>query len=159
MLENTEYSYENTIAAWDPTGMHDFGQELIDANMDPRLDKSPPKDHARRSFVFHPSFMDTYFDLKAIDPKLAEQFIEALMKYGIDDEKEEFENPVLRASLYGPYATISSAFIKYLARKNESYRKEIHRRELEARQKSEEDRNRQNERRRKYREYERRMRL
>ena len=158
MLENTEYSCENTIATWDPTGLRDYAQEIIDM-CDPFYCEPLPKKLVRRSFVFHPSFMDTYFDLKAIDPKLAEQFIEAVMKFGVDDEKEEFKNPVLRTALYGPYATISSAYIKYVARKNETYRKEIHRRELEARQKSEEDRKRRNERRRKYREYERRMRL
>lgn len=158
MLENTEYSCENTIATWDPEGLRDYAQEIIDM-CDPFYCGPLPKKLVRRSFVFHPSFMDTYFDLKAIDPKLAEQFIEAVMKFGVDDEKEEFKNPVLRTALYGPYATISSAYIKYVARKNETYRKEIHRRELEARQKSEEDRKRRNERRRKYREYERRMRL
>ena len=90
------------------------------------------KPYSRTSFLFYPSFLDAYWDLKAIDPRYAEIYIEALMCFGVDRVDEIPDIPVIKLALRAPFITIDKAFTNYIVRRNDA-RKQEHR-EREAKQ-------------------------
>jgi len=90
------------------------------------------KPHSRASFLFHPSFLDSYFDLKEINPKYAEIYIESLMRFGVDRHDEVPDIPIVKMALRAPFITISKAFTNYVIRRHEDAREE--KRQLEAKQ-------------------------
>ena len=90
------------------------------------------KPYNRSTFLFYPSYMDTYFDLKQINPRYAEIYIEALMRFGVDRFDEVPDIPEIKVALRGPFITIDKAFTNYVLRRHEERRQE--KRELKARQ-------------------------
>ena len=95
-------------------------------------DRYSAKPYNRSSFIFHPSFLDAYWDLKKIDPRYAEIYIECLMGFGVDRFDEVPDVPVIKMALRAPFITIDKAFTNYVLRRHEERRQE--KRELEARQ-------------------------
>ena len=73
-------------------------------------------DTTRRSFLFHPSFADSYWEIKKIDPEKAVKYIEALMNYGVDLNNEIPNDPIIKIALMGPMRVIDKAYCSYLER-------------------------------------------
>ena len=90
------------------------------------------KPYNRCSFIFHPSYWDTYCDLKQIDPQYAEIYIEALMRFGVDRFDEVPDIPVIKMALRGPFITIDKAFTNYVTKRREAAQEKS--KEIQARQ-------------------------
>lgn len=75
----------------------------------------------RRTFLFYPTYKDTYYDLKEVSAELAIQYIEALINFGVDNIDIPTENPILRAVLASPVKTIRKAYTNYVLKTHKAY--------------------------------------
>lgn len=67
----------------------------------------------RRSFIFHPSFLDGYTILKQEDPNKATEYIELLMDYGVYGIEGTTDCDHIRLALYGKFPTIEKSCQRY----------------------------------------------
>ena len=95
-------------------------------------DKPTAKPESRRSFVFHPSFLDSYLDLQEINPEYAKIYIESLMYFGVDAYDEVPDIPIIKMALRAPFITIDKAFTNYITKRNEAANEKF--KEIQARQ-------------------------
>lgn len=82
------------------------------------------KPTSRRSFVFHPSFLDSYFDLLQINPLYGKIFIESLMLFGVDSYDEVPNIPIIKLALRGPYAVIDRSYCNFVKKQHEAAHEE-----------------------------------
>lgn len=67
----------------------------------------------RRSFVFHPSFLDGYSILKQEDPDKAAEYIELLMDYGVYGIEGRTNCDHIKLALWGKFPTIEKSCRRY----------------------------------------------
>ena len=70
-----------------------------------------------RSFIFHPSFVRVYYNLKQCSPEFAVEYIEALMNYGVYGT-EIPDDPILKAVMDGIIETIEKAYTNFCLKKH-----------------------------------------
>ena len=117
----------------------DCSPNYEDCTVLPNLDNPPSVEDlpdrsikllSRRSFVFHPSFLDTYTILKTEYPELALQYLEALISYGVDAIAPP-KNVILYGFLQSPIASIDKSYEKYLIKRTEERHNEYEVRETQ----------------------------